>query len=333
MNRHARRGRRPSGFTLIELLVVIAIIAVLIALLLPAVQACREAARRAQCVNNLMQVILALKNYENSHEVLPSGSINPTGPIVNKPAGYHHNWISQALPFMEHKNINNHMNFNVGVYGPENATVRGVSIHSLNCPSDGRSGPWGAASGFNIGVGTGPTIPVATSSYAGMHHDAEAPIDVTNHGVLFLNSSVRYEEIGDGSAQTIFVGEHLIQPGDLGWASGTRATLRNAGETVNQVKNRPLPLPVLPNPSAMPDQPDEDAAAKPADAPKKGAAVVVKKEAPADPVGGLSSNHSGGANIALGDGSVRFLKMTVSPRILSLLANRNDGEMINGDSY
>ncbi len=139
MTQPSRPGPRPSGFTLIELLVVIAIIAVLIALLLPAVQAAREAARRSQCVNNLMQVVLAIKNYESSHEVLPPGTINPTGPIANVPAGYHHNWISQILPFMEYRNITNHTNFNVGVYAAENITVRSMSLHSLNCPSDQRS--------------------------------------------------------------------------------------------------------------------------------------------------------------------------------------------------
>ena len=138
------RVRRRPGFTLIELLVVIAIIAVLIALLLPAVQAAREAARRAQCVNNLMQVGLAIKNYESSHEVLPPGTINPTGPIANTPTGYHHNWIGQILPFLEHRNIKNHMNYDVGVYAAENSTVRSVSLHVLNCPSDARVGIGGA---------------------------------------------------------------------------------------------------------------------------------------------------------------------------------------------
>jgi prepilin-type N-terminal cleavage/methylation domain-containing protein/prepilin-type processing-associated H-X9-DG protein len=330
MTRPSRPGRRPSGFTLIELLVVIAIIAVLIALLLPAVQAAREAARRSQCVNNLMQMILAIKNYESSHEVLPPGTINPTGPIANKPAGYHHNWISQILPFLEYKNITNHTNFNVGVYAAENATVRSISLHSLNCPSDPRSTGWGMASGAGTGAAAAP--PVMTSAYVGVHHDREAPIDVTNHGVLFLNSSVRYEEIGDGAAQTVFVGEHVIQPGDLGWASGTKATLRNMGEPINQAKNPVLPLPFQPAPPVTAEEEDEADAAKPA--PKKSAAPAAKaEEKPADPVGGFSSHHPGGANFAFGDGSVRFLKASASPRILHMLANRNDGEMISADQY
>src|SRR5437879_7893863 len=100
-----RRTRGLGGFTLIELLVVISIIAVLIALLLPAVQAAREAARRTQCVNNLMQIGIAARNYEAAHEVLPAGVVNPTGPIVNKPNGYHFSWVTQLLPYLEQNNV------------------------------------------------------------------------------------------------------------------------------------------------------------------------------------------------------------------------------------
>src|SRR4051794_7292339 len=89
--------RKPRGFTLIELLVVIAIISVLIALLLPAIQAAREAARRVQCVNNLMQLGIGLHNYEASYEVLPPGVIDPTGPIQNVARGYHASWMLQLL--------------------------------------------------------------------------------------------------------------------------------------------------------------------------------------------------------------------------------------------
>src|ERR1700735_1853207 len=95
--------RRRPGFTLIELLVVIAIIAVLIALLLPAVQAAREAAPGMQCVNNLMNIGIALQNYESSYELLPPGVINDTGPIQNAPSGYHAGWMLQLLPFLEQK--------------------------------------------------------------------------------------------------------------------------------------------------------------------------------------------------------------------------------------
>ena len=106
-------GDRDRGFTLIELLVVIAIISVLIALLLPAVQSAREAARRAQCVNNLMQFGIALQSYDSAHEVLPPGVVNQTGPVLDQPKGYGFGWITQILPYFEQKNVYNHFNLKV----------------------------------------------------------------------------------------------------------------------------------------------------------------------------------------------------------------------------
>ena len=128
---------RPArrGFTLVELLVVIAIIGMLVALLLPAVQAAREAARRTQCSNNLSQLIIAVHNYEQAHGVYPPGTINPTGPIQNAQLGYHHNWITQLLPYFEQVNTYNHVDFSVGVYHKNNAPVRGLVLNTLLCPS------------------------------------------------------------------------------------------------------------------------------------------------------------------------------------------------------
>ncbi len=104
-NRQGVVGRALRGFTLIELLVVIAIIAVLISMLLPAVQQAREAARRTQCKNNLMQIGLALHNYEMAFEILPPGCVNETGPIRNVEEGYHMSWIVQILPMLDQSNV------------------------------------------------------------------------------------------------------------------------------------------------------------------------------------------------------------------------------------
>ncbi|MBI2477908.1 MAG: DUF1559 domain-containing protein, partial [Planctomycetia bacterium] len=208
--------RTIRGFTLVELLVVIAIIGILVALLLPAVQAAREAARRAQCTNNLVQLAIAIHNYESANRVYPPGTIEPTGPIQNVAQGYHHNWIEQLLPYLERTVAYDHIDRSVGVYDPKNAPVRDLNISGLLCPSS-----WSNSAGY--------------SSYAAVHHDVEAPIDVDNHGVFFLNSALRYADVTDGASQTLFLGEKLILAGDLGWMSGTRSTLRNTGTPINAV--------------------------------------------------------------------------------------------------
>src|SRR6516225_8276882 len=135
-----RTQRRPPSaraFTLIELLVVIAIISVLIALLLPAVQSAREAARRAQCCNNLMQMGIAVQSYESSHEMLPPGVVNETGPVLDLPKGYGFGWMTQILPYFELKNVYNHFDFKAGLYDAPNSTTRTNLVRGFLCPSDG----------------------------------------------------------------------------------------------------------------------------------------------------------------------------------------------------
>ncbi|MDB5351532.1 MAG: pulG 13 [Planctomycetota bacterium] len=282
MNR--QRAGRPAAFTLIELLVVIAIIGVLIALLLPAVQACRSAARRIQCVNNEMQIALAMQNYESSFETLPPGVVNARGPISNTESGYHHSWLVQLLPFVEQKNVYNHMNFMVGIYDQANSSARQIRIMTFLCPGDPNANDLSSGQFF-------------MTSYYGVHHDSEAPIDTTNNGVLFLNSRIRTEDIKDGASNTLLFGEARVDSTTFGWGSGTRSSLRNVGSGIN-------------------------------------AAAPAATKANPFPVGGFSSFHPGGADFAFADGSVRFLKNSISgSSTLKALANRDDGEMINSASY
>ena len=294
---------RRRAFTLIELLVVIAIIAVLIALLLPAVQAAREAARRAQCLNNLMQLGLALNNYEGAFEVFPPGVVDVgKGPVLDQPKGYGFGWLVRLTPYMEMKNVYSHFNLSIGLYDASNLTTRSRLVAPFICPSEP------LARLRNV-----QGIPA--SSYVGMHHDVEAPIAADNRGVLFLNSAIRYEDVPDGSSNTIFASEKRSDGVDQGWASGTRATLRNAGSRPNM---RPPGLITIES------------------GPIEYEAYIDEASAPdtaVEYVGGVGSYHAGGVNALFGDGSVRFLKDSVASETYRLLANRADGEMLDAGSY
>ncbi|PQO31570.1 DUF1559 domain-containing protein [Blastopirellula marina] len=213
-------GNNRRGFTLVELLVVIAIIGVLIALLLPAVQQAREAARRMSCANNLSQLILAVHNYEAANGYFPAGSINDKGPIRNAPVGYHHNWISATLPYLGDSTTYNHIDFKKSVYDKAQNGPRKLNLDYLTCPSS----PWSRANDK-----------VAVSHYVGIHNHCELPIDTTNTGVFILNRNISTNDVSDGLSFTMFLSEALPEPtSNLGWLSGTRATLRNTGTPPNQ---------------------------------------------------------------------------------------------------
>jgi prepilin-type N-terminal cleavage/methylation domain-containing protein/prepilin-type processing-associated H-X9-DG protein len=314
-----------SGFTLVELLVVIAIIGILIALLLPAVQAAREAARRAQCTNNMVQLIIAVHNYESSHRAYPPGTIEAAGPIQNVPQGNHHNWISQLLPYFEQRTTYNHIDQTVGVYHPNNKPVRDLNINVLSCPSS-----WSSEAGY--------------TNYAGVHHDVEAPIDEDNNGVFFLNSGVRYVDVADGASQTLFMGEKPTLTGDLGWMSGTRATLRNTGTPMNaawKVGNRGGRVTNPPSSGGM--MGDMGGAAgrsgragsgrteSPAAGDSEADAGPILNGRPTNPtaVGGFASDHPGGANFSFGDGSVRLLTDAIDTQVFQQLGHRSDGQLLD----
>ena len=176
------RHRSRFGFTLIELLVVISIIGVLVSLLLPAVQSAREAARRAQCVNNLKQLALALANYEETCGSYPYGMAREnTGPNSYTPNGYYvgSSLFVRLLPFLEQKPLANAYNYNLTNWVAENVTVGGTGLATFWCPSDG------AIQGLKVrqaGWGWDGSDQVLTyTSYAGsMGNFCKIPTNVTS---------------------------------------------------------------------------------------------------------------------------------------------------------
>lgn len=278
-----RRGFRNSGFTLVELLVVIAIIGILMAMLLPAVQQVREAARRTSCMNNVAQLAIAVHNYEFAHEHLPPGVINDKGPITSDEVGKDIGFFVLLLPYIEQYGIANSFDQEAGTYAPVNAPAREMVIPLLRCPS-----------GFdNFEVNLAGTA--GTAHYAGCHHHKEASIDTDNKGVLFLNSKIRFGQILDGSSNTILIGEKFVDSADLGWASGTRASLRNTGEFLNP-----------------------------------GAWQALNRGAndPVSFVGGFGANHNSIGVFGFADGSVLSLPSGISKTIFRNLGNRADGAMM-----
>jgi prepilin-type N-terminal cleavage/methylation domain-containing protein len=342
---------KRSAFTLVELLVVIAIIGLLIALLLPAVQSAREAARRMQCSNHLTQLTIAVRNYEQNFGLLPSGTVNEPGPIRNVPLGNHMGWIPRLLPFIEQTALYDKIDFNKGVYDPENRDVWGgtPSIPILRCPSDGRG--WSSYSYSSYGRQNAPDpYNFGCVNYMACHSSTETPIDADNDGVFCLNSKLRSRDIPDGTSHTIFFGEanvlddnqikrdathysgrKIILPegaegpfvyGNLGWMSGTPGTMRNTGNPPNvyvgPFSNWAMPREVLTKLAGESNDPD----AKP----------VLPAETWAEElpgqflVGGFGSYHSQVTNFAFGDGSIRTLNNGINLDVFRQLGSRKSSE-------
>jgi prepilin-type N-terminal cleavage/methylation domain-containing protein/prepilin-type processing-associated H-X9-DG protein len=301
-NRRQSPFSRPRAFTLVELLVVIAIIGILISMMLPAIQASREAARRAHCVNNLIQIGTGLQNYQSAYNMLPAGCTNKEGPIHNVAQGYQMGWMVQLLPYIEENVAFKHTDFTVSPYDAKNADVRAVPISMFLCPS--YCGEQDIRPKGKDGEPEGR--PVAISTYAGCQNDVETPIDVNNKGVLFLNSHITSDDVTDGTTHTIYVGEKISDEDDLGWMSGTRATLRNAGIDLSR--------------SSSQFRYERRATEQP---PAEGG--------PASDlyVGGFGSDHPGVCNFLFGDGRVQSIDKEIELNVLQKLANRADGELLS----
>jgi prepilin-type N-terminal cleavage/methylation domain-containing protein len=235
----ASAKRRRLGFTLVELLVVVAIIGVLVALLLPAIQAAREAARRSSCGNNLKQIGLGLQNYNDARKTFPYASIavsNPTGQPANNlfgsgqlsstAGGLAPNWVVAIMPFIEAGNVLNL--YNKQAYFLD--TLANASFHASNlpfmvCPSDSYAVPGNAFTGTGLGIGvaggvwargdyaanTTPMYDIWDGLGATLYgvSGINGPIWTNNssRGVMGMNNACEMKQISDGTSKTIAVAE------------------------------------------------------------------------------------------------------------------------------
>jgi prepilin-type N-terminal cleavage/methylation domain-containing protein len=352
---------RVRGFTLIELLVVIAIIAVLISLLLPAVQSAREAARRAQCINNMKQLGLAMHNYHDSNNCLPTGNIRALGVTLVPGFGtcsgdifsdcQNTPWFCLMLPYFEQGNLYNGFNFQLGSEGPKaplplgffaNSTVGGVKLSTFQCPSDRDnkfqiipayaggllSGP--VLTKGNYGVSWGNTYwgqddpPVANFAYKMIDPATNAP--PTFMKPAFGHYTIGLQAITDGTSNTIIMAEVL--QGELYDVRGLIwSTIPGGGSFFSRMgPNNPQDYyqtgifgDYLNQPIFCVNEPGMDL-------PCTGTAG----DKPA--YAGSRSRHPGGINTLNGDGSVRFLKNTISMPIWIGANTISGGEVISADA-
>jgi len=346
----ALRRLRKAGFTLIELLVVIAIIAVLIALLLPAVQSAREAARRTQCVNNLKQIGLATHNYISSCDMFPPGAIK--GGFAYTSNGM--NWRPLILAHMEATNQYNSINFSLPINqnGPALATVWYTSIASFLCPSDGMGqapigfvpykGPNGSTSitvpPFKPGTTSGQLVPV--SNYLMSFGD--------NYAVLPLSGANPWETAAGTVPQIGFNGfwgtnnDGGTMRGFSDYSTGGTATIASVTDGLS---NTVFAGEGLPDEDANNDFWSFTGAAAGTTIPinwktnQRDAACVDKWGSTnwscrfSYAARGFKSRHSGGANFLLADGSVRFIKASISRITYAAIGSRNGGEVVSADAY
>jgi prepilin-type N-terminal cleavage/methylation domain-containing protein len=309
--------RRPA-FTLVELLVVIAIIGVLVALLLPAVQSAREAARRTQCSNNLRQIGIALHNFEDANKHFPPGGVSGTTLTeahtkFSITPNTNHSWVIFLLPFMEQKNVYDLYKFNADFRAPANLQARETVIKNLLCPSTPRATPvqtvtysgYGAVKVALTDYGVNNAISAALGPTAGPNL-IDAASEAAPHGVMRVNEMQRFADIIDGTSNTFWIAENAGRPSlyRTGHKLVTGTTISGSGWT---------------------DRDNEYIT-------HGFSADGVTSTGPC-PINCSNNNeiygfHPAGAMVIFGDASVRMLAKNTSIRVVGSMLTRAGGEVI-----
>lgn len=334
----SRHYKTKQGFTLVELLVVIAIIGILVALLLPAIQAAREAARRSECSNNLKQLALALHNYHDTHRTFPASSYCN---IANAPVGrweHCHSWVESVLPYLEQAAWFDQIDFGVwNNQGVNPSVLNAIWIPSLMCPSDPDrglyvnsrdgnytpytgSGDAGKSMGANYRGSAGPVnlnqcaIPAMNPNInckflkgsrpaggsAGPRWDDDSP-------GMFSGGFVAYDftSCKDGTSNTVFIGETLPiwNSLDMYFSGHMHVGTMNVPPNYHKV-----------DPSCGKAKTSRGGGGTCAYAPSW--------------MGGYKSEHPGGVQVAMTDGSVRFINDGINYALWCYLGDKDDGQAI-----
>ncbi|MEO2049075.1 MAG: DUF1559 domain-containing protein [Pirellulales bacterium] len=315
---NSTRHSFAKGFTLVELLVVIAIIGILVALLLPAIQAAREAARRTQCQNNFKQVGLALLNYHDVQGAFPPAASydENTARQPSRARVHQANWIIQILPHMEQAPLYDLFDLTIPISGPEsdspqNYQARGTSVPGLMCPSDsfnqeslfkGRNsaegGNWARGN-----IGANGSLGFMTRNDAG-GPEKKNWLDERVRGIMGVNTAISMRNVTDGTSQTILIGE--LRAGVVDW--DTRGTWALNGHGASSLwghgtDNANGPNSCLSGGDGLIECPKIRSAFGGDDA-------LVNECMPCDTVAGQGSTrslHVGGVFVGFVDGSVHFI--------------------------
>ena len=353
-----RRRRARSAFTLVELLVVVAIVGVLIALLLPAVQAARESARRMQCSNNLKQLGLAAQNYESAQGTLPPGYAsrsldNPPPPqrdstTWDAPPGW--GWTAFLLPHMEQSTLGEQLDYQQPIWLADQIDAVAARIENLLCPSSS-----GELEPFNVVDSSGAPLMLAgreivlgRSHYVASHgqescwgecgaqatnivftniHTSETKeisiggdVSLLADGPFYRDSAVEFRAITDGLSQTIFFGEHSSALSDKSWAGVVPGAIVHP--RFSSPENGPDAAAVLTLVHSGPSGGELDITGFP---------IIHPVNFPTLHVGQMYAEHLGGGNVCLGDASVRFVSEDVNLLIWAEFSSMNESDGPTGE--